>query len=267
MNRWKTGPTAAAQRGWRIENAVGGGEAELYIYDYIDSWGGEWGVSASEVVTALASVRAPVLNVHLNSPGGDYFEGVAIRTALQNHSAAVTIHVDGLAASAASVIATAGERCVIATGAQLMIHEARSVAMGTAEDMRASADLLDKVGDDIAGMYAARAGAGDVASWRALMVAETWFTAAEAVAAGLADEVTDGGGGAPAGGIPEGQPEPASAAAARWIAAWHYPGRAAAPTPQIPAPAAAVPPAAPAPRAAVFDPDLFRSAIRKAAAS
>lgn len=260
MNRWKTGPAAVAQRGWRIENAVGGGEAELYIYSYIDSWGGEWGVSASEVVAALATVRAPRLAVHLNSGGGDYFEGVAIRTALQNHPAAVTIYVDGLAASAASVIATAGERCVMATGSQLMIHEARSIALGTAEEMRSSAELLDKVGDDIAAMYATRAGTGDVASWRALMRAETWFTAAEAVAAGLADEVADGQ-------VPEGDPtaEPAaSAAAARWIAAWHYPGRDAAPAPQIPAPAAEAVPPAPA-AGPKFDPEHLRSSIRKAA--
>jgi ATP-dependent protease ClpP protease subunit len=263
VNRWKA--LAPAQRGWRIENAVGGGEAELYIYDFIDSWGGEWGVSATEVVNALATVRAPLLHVHLNSPGGDYFEGVAIRTALQNHAAAVTIHVDGLAASAASVIATAGERCVIARGAQIMIHEARSVALGTADDMRASAELLDKIGDDIAAMYAARAGQGDTASWRALMQAETWFTADEAVAAGLADEVADGS------TTSEAAAATASAAAARWIATWQRPDREAPPGSQIPAAAAeaAVPPAPPIAATAAsdtskFDPEHLRSAIRKA---
>lgn len=266
MKRWKA--AAGAWRGLRVVDAVGGGEADLYLYDAIDSWGGEWGVSAKEVVAALVSVRAATLNVHLNSPGGDYFEGVAIRTALVGHAATVNIFVDGLAASAASVVATAGERVVIAQGGQIMIHEARTISIGTADDMRGTADVLDKIGDDIAGMYAARAG-GEVAEWRGLMRAETWFTADEAVAAGLADELAAG----PARPDEPEEPdepdedEPAGArAAARWVQQWRHPGRDAAPAPENPvAPAAAAPPpAAAAAQTPKVDPELFRSAIREA---
>ncbi len=176
------------------------GTAELWIYDYIDEWGGEWGVSSREVAAALALMPdATAISVRLNSPGGDYFEGVAIHGALTRHPATVTVHVDGLAASAASVIAMAGDRIVMGQGAQIMIHEARSGAYGTADEMRSTATMLDQTNDDIAGFYASHAG-GDPVQWRASVRAETWYTAAQAVEAGLADEVVAGGrqGSAPA---------------------------------------------------------------------
>lgn len=242
MNRrWKP-PTnltgAPARAGLRVENAVAGGEetaASLYIYDAIDSWGGDWGVSATEVVAALAGVTSKRLDVHLNSPGGDYFEGVAIRAALMGHPSTVHVYVDGMAASAASIIAMAGERVVMAQGAQMMIHDPVTISMGDAAQLRADANLLDKIAGDIADAYAGRAG-GDVKSWRKAMTAETWYTAAEAVAAGLADEVA---------GKPAAEDPAAAAVAAygeRWIAAaWRYVGRDAAPAPEpVPAPAAPV---------------------------
>lgn len=233
--RWR--PTALAPATpLRVVDAVElDSPAELYIYDAIDSWGGPWGVSASDVAAALSGIRASNIALHLNSPGGDYFEGVAIYNLLAAHAGTITVHVDGLAASAASVIAMAGERIVMGQGAQLMIHDAASFAIGNAADLRETADLLDKISDDIAGFYARKAG-GDAETWRAAMRVETWFSADEAVAAGLADEVTT----APAPAV-----EPAATAnAARWITAWHYPGREAAPDPVV-APAAAV--ASPAP--------------------
>lgn len=265
VRRWKA--EAPDRRGWRIENAaaVEGDVAELYIYDAIDSWGGYWGVSAGDVVEALSGVKASTLNVHLNSPGGDYFEGVAIYNALRSHSATVHVFVDGMAASAASVIAMAGEHIVMGVGAQLMIHEARTIAIGTADEMRAQADLLDKIGDDIAAFYQRKAG-GDVATWRAAMKVETWYTADEAVAAGLADEVA----GAAEQDAPaepdEDEParEPAAArAAARWVATWQHGGRAAAPAPDMSAPAAAAVPPAPAAGVVIDLPELIRSAVRK----
>lgn len=248
MNRWKPERPSAVNRGWRIENAaaVSGDEADLYIYDVIDSWGGFWGVSATDVVEAISAVTASVLNVHLNSPGGDYFEAVAIHNALLSHSATIHVYVDGMAVSAASVVAMAGERVVMGVGAQMMIHNARTIAIGTAADLRAQADRLDKVDGDIAGFYRRKAG-GELEAWRAAMAAETWYTADEALAAGLADDI--------AGTSAAPDDEPAAArASARWIAAWHYPGRVAAPAPQIPDPAAPT-----------FDPEQFRISIRKAA--
>jgi ATP-dependent protease ClpP protease subunit len=287
------------------ESLASGGVAHLYLYDAIDSWGAPFGVSASEVMAQLLGLNAAELHVHLNSPGGDYFEAVAIYNGLVSHPAAVTVHVDGLAASAASVVAMAGERLVMGVGAQLMIHQSRTSAYGTADDMTAAAALLDTIDADIAGFYAERAAAlggdADPGTWRAAMSAETWFNAAEAVTAGLADEVAgrpgaaegddtepppdpaEGDDPAAAGddeGDDEGEPAPfppgnraAAAAAARWVAQWRYAGREAAPNParqlaaarrpaERPAPTRTTPPP-PAP-GLVIDPDMFRTALRKA---
>lgn len=162
---------------------------ELLIYDVIDSWGGDWGVSARDVAAALDDLGpVPALSVRLSSPGGDYFEGVAIAGMLARHDAQVTVYVDGLAASAASVIAMGADRIVMSPGSQLMIHEASSMAWGTADDMRRTAAMLDQTNDDIAALYHARAG-GELDEWRQAVRVETWYTAAQAVAAGLADEV------------------------------------------------------------------------------
>src|SRR5690606_8034659 len=103
------------------------------------------------------------------------------------HQAHVTVIVDSLAASIASVIAMAGDRVVMAKNATMMIHDGHGLSIGNAADMREMADLLDKVSDNIASVYAERAG-GDVAEWRERMRAETWYSADEAVSAGLADE-------------------------------------------------------------------------------
>ncbi len=226
--RWR--PANLAPRPVRVSNALGteGGSAALYIYDVIDSWGGAWGVSSTDVVQALSEVRASRLDVHLNSPGGDYFEAVAIYAALNSHSAAVHVYVDGLAASAASVIAMAGESVTMAQGSQMMIHEPVSYAQGRASELRSVADQLDKVAGDIAGFYAGKAG-GDVEPWRAAMTAETWYTADEAVEAGLADQVAQR---ADAEAPVE---EAVAAYGDRWIAAaWKFAGREAAPAPESP---------------------------------
>lgn len=164
---------------------------ELWIYDVIDSWGGDWGVSAADVIAALQLIgEVPEISVRINSPGGDYFEGVAIHNALTRHNAKVTVYVDALAASAASVIAMAGDEVVMGPGSQLMIHEASSMAYGTAADFRHTAAMLDQTNDDVAGFYATRAG-GDQETWRAAVAVETWYTASQAVAAGLADRVAE----------------------------------------------------------------------------
>jgi ATP-dependent protease ClpP protease subunit len=163
-------------------------EADLFIYDVIDGWGGDWGVSAMDVVNLLNEFDGDVLNVRLNSPGGDFFEGVAILNALQRHSATVNVYVDGLAASAASVIAMAGDKRVMGLGAQLMVHEASTIAIGTAADMLKTAEMLEQTNDDIAALYAQCAG-GEVADWRQKVAAETWFTASSAVECGLATEM------------------------------------------------------------------------------
>lgn len=164
--------------------------AVFRLYDPIDSWGGYWGTSAKEFATALDELPDTIeeIQLHINSPGGDVFEGIAILNALRSHDARVVAIVDGLAASAASFIAAGADECVMARNSELMIHDAWGFCVGNAADMRDLADLLDHLSDNIASIYAAKAG-GDTANWRAAMAAETWYSADEAVDAGLADRI------------------------------------------------------------------------------
>lgn len=158
-----------------------GGATEMLIYDEI-SW---WGISASDVAAALAGVTGD-LHVRVNSPGGDVFDGIAIYNMLIDHPGKVTVTVDGLAASAASFIAQAGDEIRMNRGSQMMIHDASGMCWGNSADMTAMASLLDMVSGTLAGIYAARTGT-DADTWRAAMREETWYTAEAAVEAGLAD--------------------------------------------------------------------------------
>jgi ATP-dependent Clp endopeptidase proteolytic subunit ClpP len=160
------------------------------IYDEIG--GGSFfepGISASTFVADIAAVKGD-LEVHINSPGGNVFEALAIYNALAQRPAWVTTVVDGLAASAASFIAQAGRLRIVAPGAMVMIHDAQGLSIGNAADMRETADLLDKASDNLAGIYATHTGR-PADDWRAAMQAETWYTAQEAVEAGLADRLAE----------------------------------------------------------------------------
>jgi ATP-dependent protease ClpP protease subunit len=158
-------------------------EATVYLYDEI-SW--FWGITADDFAREVAALDVGRINLRINSPGGDVFDGVAIYNLLRSHRAEVHVIVDGLAASIASVIAMAGDTITMGAGTQMMVHDPHGVAIGGAEDMRSFADLLDKTAGEIAGFYTRKAG-GTVAEWQAVMDAETWYTGPEAVAAGLAD--------------------------------------------------------------------------------
>jgi ATP-dependent Clp endopeptidase proteolytic subunit ClpP len=157
---------------------------EVSIFDEI----GYWGVTASDFVKDLQGVSAKNITLHINSPGGDVFDGLAILNSLRQHPATVNVIIDGLAASAASFIAMAGDSVVIAPNAMVMIHEASGLVMGNSQDMTEMAALLDKTSANIASVYAQRAG-GDVESWRQAMRTETWYSDQEAVDAGLADQI------------------------------------------------------------------------------
>jgi ATP-dependent Clp protease protease subunit len=164
---------------------------ELWIYDVIgEDWWTGGGVTAQKVIDALAQLKGvQTLNVFINSPGGDTFEGKTILTNLQRFDGDVVVHVDGVAASAASFIAMAGDRIIMAPHANMMIHEASSIAFGRAEDMRAKAELLDLQNSDMADIYAART-KRPAAEMLEMMAAETWMSAQQAVDNGFADEVT-----------------------------------------------------------------------------
>jgi ATP-dependent protease ClpP protease subunit len=178
-------------RPWYSVTNATANEAELMLYDDIGGW---YGTYAEDFDADLKAITAPKLTVRLNSPGGSVFEGMAIASMLRSHPADITVRVDGIAASIASVIAMAGDRVVMMPGATMMIHDASGVCLGDAAEMAKMAELLDLLSDNIADIYAARAG-GTRDEWRERMRAESWYLAQEAVDAGLADEVAAARGG------------------------------------------------------------------------
>jgi ATP-dependent Clp endopeptidase proteolytic subunit ClpP len=180
-----TKPKALVKKGdwYRIENKADSGPSEVFIYDEI----GGFGVSSGDFLNELRGIEGDV-SIHLNSPGGDVFDGLTIYQALKNRAGKTTVVVDGLAASIASVIAMGADEVVMAPKATMMIHEGWTAAVGNSADMRKLADLLDKTSANIASVYADRAG-GSVEFWRDRMKEETWYSADEALEAGLIDQV------------------------------------------------------------------------------
>lgn len=239
---------------YHIKNAVDDGGspvAEIRIYGDI----GSWGITAAQFVEELSAIDAPEIRLSLSSPGGEVFEGLAVHAALRSHRAKVIVQVDALAASIASVIAMAGDRIIVAPHAQFMVHNASGVAAGEASEMREYADFLDRQSENIAGVYAERAG-GTVKQWLKAMAAETWYFADEAVEAGLADEV-----GKPMRHDEEMMPDDRAIAAAWDLNVYNYAhtSREDAPAPDLPAAEPAAPEPA-APVLPVFDPAAFRAA-------
>lgn len=209
---------------------VGGDVPVIRIYDVIDSWGGYWGVSSVEVAEALDLVPdgTPVVEVHLNSPGGEATEGVAIANLLRQHPSKVVAVVDGLAASAASMIAMGADEVVMAPSSQMMIHDASGGAWGTAAFLEKQARALHHLSDMYAAAYAGKAG-GEPAAWRELMLAETWYSPEEAVTAGLADRVL----------AEAATDDPKASVAHHDLRVFAYAGREHAPAPEL-SPASAV---------------------------
>lgn len=241
-------PVASLRQGrtewYRIQNhATATDTTQVYLFDEI----GWFGVTAQDFVHELNAISTGTIELHLNTPGGDAFDGVAILNALRSHSARVVSIVDGLAASAGSFIAQAGDERVMMPNSTMMIHEASGLCIGNAADMQQCADLLSKLSDNIASVYADRSGRGAAGDWREFMHAETWYDAQEAVDAGLADRV--------------GQVDSATEAPATdsWdLSIFAHAGRREAPSPTI-MPARSEP-------ALTVDPAEFRAAIRKAMA-
>lgn len=177
-----------------LRNDVTQDGAHIYLYDVISSW---WGASAAQLIEALNAAGAQPVHLHINSPGGDVFEARAMAAAIAAHQQPVTCHIDGLAASAATYVALAGQDVRITDGGMFMIHNSWTLAMGNKGDLRSTADLLDKIDTTIVDTYARRTGktAEDVRAW---MDAETWFTAQEALDAGFVNAIdpsTQGGNG------------------------------------------------------------------------
>ncbi len=213
--------------------------ATLRLYGPIDSWGGWWGISARDVSEALDSLGEGVseIRVRINSPGGEVWEGMAILNMLRAHPAKVVAVVDGIAASAASVIATGCEETVMSPGTQLMVHDASGFAFGNEATMLKAAKFLASTSNAIASVYAESAGGTD-AEWRAVMVEETWYTAQEAVDAKLADRVavvSDAGSTSTAGDDESDIEVNVEVVENRFdLSIFNYAGRSNAPTPKPP---------------------------------
>lgn len=176
-------PQARTSKDWfRIENKATG-PADVFIYDEI----GGFGVSVGDFLAEVRKVEGPV-NLHLNSPGGDVFDGMAVYAALKRRTEPTTVIVDGLAASIASVIALGADKVVMAPKSKMMIHDGWTAAAGNAQDFQKLVDLLDDTSNNIASVYDDKAGGG-VEFWRERMRAETWYSADEALEAGLIDEI------------------------------------------------------------------------------
>jgi ATP-dependent Clp protease protease subunit len=175
----------------RVRAEIDGESATLYLYDAVVATEAEaqWfgGVAADTFVRQVLALDAKTIRLRINSPGGDVFAARAMAQALREHPARVEVIVDGYAASAASVVAMAGDHVAMADGAFVMIHNAWTIAMGNASDLTDTAALLTKIDQSIAETYAKRAGS-TAEEMLQLMAAETWLSADEAIALGLADE-------------------------------------------------------------------------------
>lgn len=188
--RRQSRPANAETRQWyRIQNkADDATTAQIDIYDEIDWY---WGVSAVDFRNALKALGDGIstIDLHINSPGGDVYEAIAIMNTLRQHEARVETTVDGIAASSAGFIAVgASDTLAVAENAEIMAHLPWAIAVGDAADMRKMADDLERIGKNIASIFSGRAG-GTVGEWMDILTAETWWSAQEAVDAGIADKV------------------------------------------------------------------------------
>lgn len=176
---------------------------DIYVYDAIDPY---WGATAQGMIDALKEAGGKPVALHINSPGGDVFEGRAMAAAVAAYAGTVEAFVDGICASAATYLALAAAKVTMVEGALFMVHNSWTIAYGDKAALHQTADLLDKIDGTIAADYMRKtsASAEQVKAW---MDAETWFTAEEAKAAGFIDGIK-----------PNTQPadQQSSASAARW---------------------------------------------------
>ncbi|MDY5107588.1 MAG: Clp protease ClpP [Actinobacillus minor] len=173
---------------WFTIKAAKNDTAEISIYDEI----GFWGVTAQQFAKDLKALgnNLKQINLHIHSPGGDVFDGIAIYNLLKNHPANKTVYIDGLAASMASVIAMAGNEIIMPENAMMMIHKPWGIQGGDADDMRKYADLLDKVESTLIMAYTAKTGKSET-DLAEMLKEETWLTGKECIEQGFADKLAD----------------------------------------------------------------------------
>lgn len=181
LTKWAETPMAASA----------GDDSTITMFEVIgEDWWTGGGVTAKRVSAALRAIGDKDVTVKINSPGGDMFEGIAIYNLLRGHPAKVTVEVLGWAASAASIIAMAGDEIRMGLGTFMMVHNAWGVVVGNRHDMRAAAELFDGFDGAIADIYEARTGLKRVELVK-LMDAETFMGPSEAVKNGFADAIDD----------------------------------------------------------------------------
>jgi ATP-dependent Clp endopeptidase proteolytic subunit ClpP len=177
----------ASGRWYEFRAAADKSAAELFIYSDI----GAFGVTASDFARDLKAVgRVKRIDLRINSAGGDVFQGNAIFNMLQRHPASIHVHVDGVAASMASLIAMVGDEVSMPRNAMMMIHDPMGGTLGTARDMRDMAEVLDKLRDGMVEGYAGKTGLSPD-EIKGLMADETWMDAEEALALGFADSIEE----------------------------------------------------------------------------
>lgn len=189
------GQPEVGNRQWYRVQAKKGTTADVYIFDEIGRGFFGGGIAAEDFirdVNALKLASGDELVVHINSPGGSVFDGVAIHNYLRSSKAGVTVRVEGVAASIASVIAMAGDRVEMPENAMMFIHNPMTIVVGNASDMRRAADELDQIRDSMASSYLRRTGDKlDRDALYAKLDAETWLSAQDCVDVGFADAVDE----------------------------------------------------------------------------
>lgn len=161
--------------------------AEVMIYDEI----GQWGITAKQFAADFGNIKASTINIRINSAGGDVFDGLAVYQTIRAHPAETVVTIDGLAASIASIIALGGKKVKMAENAYMMIHNPWTMAMGDAAELRKQADVLEKLSATSADIYAAKS-KKSTDDCRAMMNAETWMDAKQALEMGFCDSIVDG---------------------------------------------------------------------------
>jgi ATP-dependent protease ClpP protease subunit len=179
-------PSLPKQNFYALEK-TGNNETTVTLYDEI----GAFGAGSKQFLTDIGKLSGQHIHLRINSPGGSVVEGTAIYNALRRHEGGLTVHIDAMAASMASVIAMAGEPVYMADNALLMIHNPWTVSMGESKDLRKEADLLDKLKVNLRNAYVRKTGI-NAEEIGAMMDAETWLDAVEAVALGFADAIEEG---------------------------------------------------------------------------
>lgn len=176
-------------RRFEVFNKAENDEADLYMYGTIgEGWFAD--ISANGVRHKLNNITAKTINVHINSPGGDVFESIAIHNIIKNHKATINVYIDGYAASGASVIAMAGDKIIMPKNTMMMIHKAWTIAAGNAKELRKAAEDLEKIDTAVTESYTSRF-VGERSELEKLLDQETWLTAAECRVLGFCDEIVD----------------------------------------------------------------------------